>query len=126
MISFLVQTEPKQFILRAFLKMSTENMNKELLDAVIGNHSITVKELLEQGADPNYFEDDAQIRPLHFAALYNSAEVIPLLVVAGASLSATTEYDDTPLMIAERHGHEEVVNILKKFHGAKVDHFTKQ
>lgn len=101
-------------------------MNKDLLDAVIGNHFVTVKELLEKGADPNYFEDEAQIRPLHFAALYNSPDVIPLLVVAGADMFATTEYDDTPMQIAERHDHHEVIDILKRFFGVNVDHDTKQ
>lgn len=106
--------------------MAIDKVNKELLDAVIGNHFLTVKDLLEKGADPNYFEDEAQIRPLHFAALYNSADVIPLLVMTGADIFATTEYDDTPLQIAERHGHQEVIDILKRFLGVRVDHETKQ
>lgn len=106
--------------------MSNHNTNKELLDAVIGNHEQTVKNLLEQGADPNFFEDEAQIRPLHFAALYNSPSVIPLLIVAGADLLATTEYNDTPLMIAERHDHPDVVIALKRFDGIKTDHTTQQ
>ena len=103
-----------------------DKINKELLDAVIGNHVQTVKRLLENGADPNYFEDEAQIRPLHFAALYNSPDVISLLVMAGADLHATTEYEDTALMIAQRHDHQEVIQILKRFYGVKVDHETKQ
>ncbi len=103
-----------------------DKLNKELLDAVIGNHVDMVKRLIEQGADPNYFEDEAQIRPLHFAALYNSPDVIPLLIMAGADIHATTEYDDTPLMIAERHDHKEVIETLKRFYGVKVDHETKQ
>src|SRR3990167_2708055 len=106
--------------------MVADKMNKDLLDAVIGNHFITVKDLLEKGADPNYFEDEAQIRPLHFAALYNSPDVIPLLVTPGANIFATTEYDDTPLQIAERHDHQEVVQALKRFFGVKVNHDTKQ
>lgn len=107
-------------------RMLERDINKDLLDAVIGNHFHTVKRLLEQGADPNYFEDDAQIRPLHFAALYNSPDVIPLLIMAGADIQATTEYNDTPLMIAERHEHPDVVQVLKRFYGVKVDHETKQ
>lgn len=52
------------------------SINKELLNAVIGNNFHTVKRLLENEADPNYFEDEAQIRPLHFTALYNFPDVI--------------------------------------------------
>lgn len=106
--------------------MSDLNLNKALLDAVIGDHLQTAKDLLEQGADPNFFEDEAQIRPLHFAALYNAPEVIPLLVVAGADMLATTEHNDTPLMIAERHDHPEVVTALKRFYGVTTNHDTKQ
>ena|SRR3990167_10085660 len=106
--------------------MPNHDINKALLDAVIGNHSHTVRNLLEQGANPNYFEDEAQICPLHFAALYNSPDVIPLLIMAGADLYATTEYNDTPLMIAERHEHPEVVSLLKRFYGVKTDHSTTQ
>lgn len=107
-------------------RMSNYGTNKDLLDAVIGNHFHTVKCLLERGADPNYFEDDAQIRPLHFAALYNSPDIIPLLIMAGADIHATTEYNDTPLTIAERHEHPEVVQVLKRFYGVRVDHDTRQ
>ena len=105
--------------------MPEDKLNKELLDAVIGNHFHTVKRLLENGADPNYFEDEAHIRPLHFAALYNSPDVVPLLVMAGADLHATTEYEDTPLMIAQRHDHQEVVDILRRFYTAKTDNDTE-
>ena len=106
--------------------MVDSKINKELLDGVINNHFHTVKQLLEKGADPNYFEDEAQIRPLHFAALYNSPDVIPLLIMAGADLHATTEYDDTPMMIAQRHEHKEVIEVLRQFYGVTVNHETKQ
>lgn len=108
------------------MSLLDHHTNKELLDAVIGDHAHIVKSLLEQGADPNYFEDESQIRPLHFAALYNSPEVVPLLIMAGADIFATTEYDDTPMMIAERHEHPEVIEVLKRFYGVKVDHQTTQ
>ncbi len=101
--------------------MADEQVNKQLLDAVIGNHFDAVKRLLEKGADPNYFEDEAQIRPLHFAALYNSPEVVSLLVIAGADMHATTEYEDTPIMIAKRHENDDVVVALRKFAGVSTD-----
>lgn len=64
------------------------SINKELLNAVIGNNFHTVKRLLENGADPNYFEDEAQIRSLHFAALYNFPDVIPLTDYGGSRFSS--------------------------------------
>ena len=103
-----------------------EVINKELLDAVIANRCKIVKYLLEKGADPNYYEDGAKIRPLHFAALYNSFAVIPMLVLAGGDLDATTECNDTPLQIAERHNHREAAILLKKFYSISADHPIQQ
>src|SRR3990167_928675 len=100
-------------------------INRTLLDAVIDNQSHTVRRLLEQGADPNFFEDEAKIRPLHFAALYNAPDVVPLLIMAGADLYATTECEDTPLTIAERHNHPEVAPILQRFYAVKLNHETQ-
>ena len=105
--------------------MSNQNLNNELLDAVIGNHLQTVKGLLEQGANPNFFEDEAQLRPLHFAALYDSPDVIPLLIMAGGDMHATTEYNDTPLMIAKRHDHPNVIKTLSQFYGVNGNHNTQ-
>ncbi|ACJ19682.1 CBU_0201 family Dot/Icm type IV secretion system effector [Coxiella burnetii] len=126
-----LQSLPKYAMIACKSRIGAEHevnskINKELLDAVIGNHFHTVKRLLENGADPNYFEDEAQIRPLHFSALYNSPDVVPLLIMAGADLNATTEYDDTPLMIAKRHEHQEVLEVLQRFCGVKVNHETQQ
>ena len=101
--------------------INDDHINKELLDAVIDDHFPMTKELLEKGADPNYFEDEAQIRPLHFAALYNSVAVVPLLITAGADIGATTEYHDTALQIARRHDHDGIVRIIQKLYGVNVD-----
>jgi ankyrin repeat protein len=89
--------------------------DEALIDAVIANDAAAVQRLLEQGASPNYCEDSADLQPLHFAALYDAASVIPLLVMVGADTSAMTDCDDTPLSIAKRHGHEQVVGILSQF-----------
>jgi len=99
---------------------TTNQMNAALLDAVISNQPEQVKQLLEQGADPNFFEDEAQIRPLHFAAVYDSADVVSLLVLAGADIHATTEYHDTPLSVAKRHGHNKTLGALSKFYSSSV------
>ncbi len=90
-------------------------INKELLQAVISKRLRQVKQLLERGADPNYYEDSAKIRPLHFAALYNAVKIIPVLVAAGGNMYATTESNDTPLLIAKQHNHAPMILLLKKF-----------
>ncbi len=93
-----------------------ENTDKDraLIAAVIADDALLVQALLEKGADANCCEDSAELRPLHFAALYNSPSVIPLLVMGGADSAALTDCDDTALSIAERHGHEKVITTLNR------------
>lgn len=88
--------------------------NDALVAAVIADDIVMVQLLLEQGASIDYAEDSAELQPLHFAALYDSADVIPLLVMAGADVSALTDCDDTALSIAKRHGYERVVTTLSQ------------
>ncbi len=102
--------------------MATLSINEQLLDAVIGNHVNQVQALLEQGANPNFFEDEAQLCTLHFAATYDCAEVIPLLITAGANIHAVNEYYDTPLTVAKRHGHTRSIEALTRLYTATVDH----
>ena len=102
--------------------METEKeLSNALINAVIANNPLEVQELLEKGAQPNYCEDDAEIRSLHFAALYNCPEVVPLLVMGGADIAALTDSDDTPLAIAKRHGHQGMINIINKYLHAGID-----
>jgi ankyrin repeat protein len=91
-----------------------QDADKALIAAVIADNAPLVQELLEKGAKANCCEDSAELRPLHFAAIYNSPSVIPLLVMGGADSAALTDCDDTPLSIAERHGHEKVITILSR------------
>jgi ankyrin repeat protein len=57
--------------------------------------------------------------PLHLAAAAGRAEVVRLLVEAGADPSARTEHGRTPLHVALRH-HPPVVAVLREL-GAVVD-----
>lgn len=100
--------------------MTKNELNRQLIEAVISNDPKAVQHLIEQGADPNCFEDEAQIRPLHFASLYNAAKVIPMLILAGADIHAVTEYSDTPLTVAKRHNHQQALNALSTFYQVEV------
>jgi ankyrin repeat protein len=88
--------------------------DQALVAAVIADDTAAVQSLLEQGASVSYTEDSAELQPLHFAALYDSVDVIPLLVMAGADVGALTDCDDTALSIAKRHGYERVVAALSQ------------
>lgn len=99
----------------------TNDLNQQLLDAVINNQAETVKSLIEQGADPNCYEDEARICPLHFAAVYDCADVVPVLITAGANIHALTEHSDTALSVAKRHENTRTVAALSKFYCSAKD-----
>ena len=85
----------------------------DLIDAVITNNVQITQKLLNEGADPNQLLDESGVTPLHFAAQNNSLNVVPLLVKAGAKVDAETTPDgQTPLDIAQLHGHSMMVKIL--------------
>jgi ankyrin repeat protein len=69
----------------------------DLIDAIIQHDINTVKNLLQQGANPNLCEDKANLTPLHFAVIYRSPGIIPLLLAAGADPNIQNEDGFTPL-----------------------------
>jgi ankyrin repeat protein len=93
----------------------TSKQDAALISAVIADDAESVKLLLESGAAADCCEDAAQLQPLHFAALYDSAKVIPLLIMAGADVTAYTDCEDTPLSIAKRHGNQAVIQALSRY-----------
>jgi ankyrin repeat protein len=89
----------------------------DLIDAIIENNIEMVKELLQNGADPNTYLDDAMVRPLHFAAQDNRVEIGQLLIARGADLGAYTYPEKlTPLDVAKLHGHDEFIELLMQSH----------
>ena len=99
----------------------TNLVNEKLLDAVIANRADDVKTLLEQGANPNFHEDSALVRPLHFAAAYDCGDVVPLLIAAGANLHATTDCAETALTVAKRHESKKVLAALEQFYAVTAE-----
>lgn len=93
--------------------ISVNPQDGELLDAVIANDAIAVEKLLNEGANPNCFEDKCQIRPLHFAAVYNAYDTVFLLVKAGAKIEAINADGYSPMDIAIQLKHTHIVEILK-------------
>lgn len=88
----------------------------DLINAILKKDMHRVKNLLEQGADPNMYLDEAMIRPLHFAAQNNFLKIVPLLITAGADLYAQIQPEGhTPLDIARLHKNNAMVNVLQSF-----------
>lgn len=91
------------------------HLGRLLLDAVIRDDVDSVRQLISAGASPNFTEDGDRVGPLHFAALYNSLSVVPVLVLAGADLEAETEFSETPLLVAMRHRCPEMIQHLNQY-----------
>jgi ankyrin repeat protein len=88
------------------------NSKEVLIDAIIHNDVKKVKQLLEQGVDPNSTLDKAHITPLHYAAQNDAREIAQLLFTAGATLESQTDEGQTPLDIAKECHHPEMVKLL--------------
>ena len=70
--------------------------------------------LIEEGSDPNYYEDRAHVTPLHYAVVYNSTQVVPILISAGANPNASDAFGSTPLDDAKALGRKEIKELIVK------------
>ncbi|MGQ0649721.1 MAG: ankyrin repeat domain-containing protein [Gemmatimonadaceae bacterium] len=81
-----------------------------------------VKWLLDNGADPNarWSHWDAMVTPLHLAAMQGHADVVRLLLSAGADPGIRDSMHDSDSMgWAEFFGRSDVVQILRA-HAART------
>lgn len=78
---------------------ATENLSKELISAAKYRNAQRVHELIVQGANVN-FKDEDGYTPLHQAARKRNAEIVKILIENGANVNAETNYKETPLVYA--------------------------
>jgi DUF1680 family protein/ankyrin repeat protein len=86
--------------------------------AVEGGLKDIVELLIAKGADVNS-RDNWDWTPLH-SAVYGHNEIVELLIAKGADTTARDGGGRTPLWYAEKRGHTEIVELLRK-HRAKED-----
>ena len=80
-----------------------------ILEAASGGHAQVVDLLLQEGADASDQTHWGGWTPLHRAASLNHVEVVKLLLAHGADASLVNSNGDTPLQLAQREGHQEIV-----------------
>ena len=71
----------------------------------------TVKKLIELGADVN--EKSVGLTPAMFAARYNKAEILELLIDGGANLKLKSDKGYTAKRYAEMSGATDALQVLK-------------
>ena len=83
-------------------------------DAAREGDLATVKKLLKEGGDVNAALGDGTTA-LHHAAIRGDADMVSVLLYAGANVRATTRLGGyTPLHLASQRGHEQVIELLVK------------
>jgi ankyrin repeat protein len=76
-----------------------------------------IRELLDDGADPNFRDSDGRTA-LHIAACEGHPEVVELLLQCGAEAAVEDQWGSTPLADAMHYQNHDVIKILEK-HGSK-------
>src|SRR5262245_39630751 len=94
--------------------MAAAANDTRVADAAMKGDKDAVRSLIRQAADVNSAQGDG-MTALHWAAMHADAELVQVLLYAGASLRATTRLGGyTPLFIAAKSGHVTVIDVLLK------------
>ncbi|TSQ01576.1 Ankyrin repeat and SOCS box protein 18 [Bagarius yarrelli] len=92
-----------------------------LHEACSNNNTECAELLLEHGAEPNQLTEDG-LAPLHLCRTPQSLRCAKALVRHGANVDLPTEEEeDTPLLVAARHGLPHHVQLFLRY-GAKINH----
>ncbi len=94
-------------------KRQRKKLTKHLMEAVLRQDAAAASSLLRAGADPNAADRDGTT-PLYQASVHGAAELVRLLLVAGAAPDTESGHgqEGTPLCAAAAWGHAAVVQAL--------------
>ncbi|MEO6588410.1 MAG: ankyrin repeat domain-containing protein [Pyrinomonadaceae bacterium] len=97
----------------------TPSLNQQLLEAAEKEDLNVIKNLLDRGADVNFFGKSKQ-SALNIAAERGHLYAVAVLLAAGANIENPDVADKTPLMGAAFAGKTKVVNLLLRY-GALIN-----
>ena len=121
------QSDTVRFLLErgADINSSDDRGHTALYYAILAEHASTAKVLIESGCEVKlilkggHFVDEGEV--LEAAARKGFSGILKLLLDKGVPVDAVSRYE-TPLIVAARAGHCEVVNVLLD-HGANINGF---
>lgn len=94
-------------------------LGRELIGALMEGQMTEARDLVEAGADVNYYlAGDGT--PLVIAARFGSRDMVEYLVAHGADVNQAAQGDGNPLIMASMHGHLNIVEYLVAY-GADVN-----
>ena len=91
---------------------------KQLMYASSLGDEEKVHEILKEGVDPNFIDEDGN-SALHKASWFGHQNVVKVILAAGGDANIKDEVGETPLHKASERGHSQIVELLHNF-GAKV------
>ena len=89
-----------------------DSSNKELLLAARRGELDKVKELLDGGADVNYWDSETYMTPLMNAAVGEHLDIVNELIANGADLTMTDRNGATTLHLAASYGHIDILRTI--------------
>ena len=100
--------------------MNNIQRSKALIKAVFKDDYEQAHALLVAGANPNFFEDHACIRPLHMAVQNQNEAMVKLLLSFGANPLAESIDAYTPVMMANMQQNKAIQRLLEDSEGVDV------
>lgn len=107
--------EAVSLLIRAGANINAKNTKNEItavMAATLGCREEVVKTLINAGADVNIQRKDPADTPLHVALWLGNEKIVKMLLEAGANVSAKDINGRTPLEIAKKKGHTQIIDLL--------------
>lgn len=104
----------------AEMEQDCDSSGTPLMTAILGNHEAIVRLLLEKGADPNTetaYGSGGHALHKAVSGYRLNRSIIKLLITIGATIDAKDGKGETPLLLATKYGHIDVMSLLLE-HGA--------
>lgn len=101
-----------RILVSPFCNAANAELDEQLITATCEGDVAKVRQLLDDGADPNANETWSRRTPLHFASSDNNLALAKILLQYNANTEARDELGKTPLVLAVQNGRKEMIKLL--------------